>query len=522
MEPNGSSLIAGDEVRDAQAGWFHAVDPRSGARVEPAFACASGALVDRAARAADRAFASYREVPGASRAAFLDEAAKQLEGVRAALLQRAALETGLRTERLEMEFGRTVRTLRSFAEVVRSGAWSRPLVDPPEAGATPGTIPAHDLRRMLMPLGPVGVFGASNFPLAYGVAGGDTASALAAGCPVIIKGHPSHPGTGEIAARAMNEAVRRSGLDAGVFSCLHSGGEGELEVGAALVAHPAVKAIGFTGSFAGGMALANAAAARAEPIPVFAEMGSTNPIYVLPGALRERGLAIAAQLAASILDSSGQQCTCPGIVFCIDGPEGEAFVAALATALNKQTDNVMLSRRVLRGYRARVGECLAIDGVSCTPALAAFAGARLVEEGPVVAPAGLLRTTLGVLRAATTLREEIFGPGVLVATCADEAELADAPGVASGSLTASVFAAASDEALSRRLLGLVAPRAGRVVFNGVPTGVRVAPAMVHAGPYPATNRPESTAVGALAIERWTRPVCFQNVPTTLLPAELRA
>jgi NADP-dependent aldehyde dehydrogenase len=500
---------------------FRAVDPRTGEEVDPVFVCATPEEVGAAGERAWRAFGRFGSLPGGERAMLLDAMARELEEVERELVTRASLETGLAVERLEREFARTVFTLRMYAEIVREGSWVRAAIDRPARGAAPGTIPGHDVRRMLAPLGPVAVFGASNFPLAYGVAGGDTASALAAGCPVIVKGHPSHPGTGAIAAGALARAVETRGLDDGVFSYLPSGGAGEMEVGALLVGHPLVRAVGFTGSFRGGMALDEAARRRSVPIPVFAEMGSTNPVCVLPEAARERGAEIEQLLAGSILDSSGQQCTCPGIVFVLDDAPGRKIASGLGARLEAARENVMLSRRVRDGYWKRAQECAGVAGVSCTPSLEAFARAQPAASGPVVAPAGLLETTAAGFGAAPTLREEVFGPAALVVWCADVDEMLAALGGVVGSLTGTVIASAQENGAAGRVLSSLSARAGRVVFNGVPTGVRVAAGMVHGGPYPATNRPESTAVGAFALERWARPVCFQNVPQGMLPAGLR-
>lgn len=516
--PNGRSLVAGRELEGGAAGGFRAVDPRSGEEVSPVFGCAVREWIDLAAEAAWGAFESYGELGGPARGALLEAIAEELDAAHDRIIERGVMETGLTGARLGGEFKRMVSTLRSLARAVREGSWVRPSIDHPVEGAAQGTIPGHDIRRVVVPLGPVAVFGASNFPLAYGVAGGDTASALAAGCPVIVKGHPAHPGTGEIMARAVVRAVERIGVDAGVFSYMHAGGEGEMGVGRALVEHPRVAAVGFTGSFKGGMALAAIAAGRERPIPVFAEMGSTNPVYVLPGAAAERGAAIGETLASSILESSGQQCTCPGIIFVVDGAPGVGeLTAALASRLEAARENVMLTRRVRDGYRGRVAACIEVEGVGCSASLRGFARGPVAATGPVVAPAGVMETTLGVLLGSGVLREEVFGPAALVVRCAGVEEMRAAVGGMPGSLTASVFAGAAETALARRMLPWLFRGAGRVIYNGVPTGVRVAPSMVHAGPFPATNRPEATAVGPMAMERWVRPVCLQNLPETLFP-----
>lgn len=512
----GRSWIGGREEMGGEA--FHAEDPARGVRLEPAFRCASSAMVGRAAGLAAATFERYSELGGEDRARLLEAIASSLERSGGAVIARASAETGLGAERLAMEFARTTGTLRMFARLVRTEAWRRPAVDRPAPGAAPGTIPGHDVRSALLPLGPVAVFGASNFPLAYGVAGGDTASALAAGCPVIVKGHPAHPGTGEIMARAVVHGVSEAGADPGVFAFLHSGGESEMEVGGALVMHPEVRAVGFTGSFGGGMALVRLAATRREPIPVFAEMGSANPVLILPDAKRTRCEAIGEMLAASVLNSSGQQCTCPGLIFCVGQTRVERV---LRERLEAQAANVMLSRRVRAGYHARVRACLGIGGVGCTPTLAAWARSEVVEHGPVTAPAGVLDVSFEAFAEHETLREEVFGPSVLVIRCDQEAELEAACAHVLGSLTVTIHAEDPSAELTRRVVRAARAKAGRVIWNGVPTGVRVVEGMVHGGPYPATNRPDTTAVGVRAIERWMRPVCFQNAPSAMLPIALR-
>lgn len=504
----------GDENR------FRAVNPRTGEEIGPDHVCADAAQVNAAATNAAEAFGSFGASTGELRAALLESASTELDGVHDELIERASLETGLAPERLDREFARTTSTLRMFAAIAREDTWRRAAIDPPTSGAAPGSIAANDVRRMLMPLGPVAVFGASNFPLAYGVAGGDTASALAAGCPVVVKGHPSHPGTGALAADALMRAVSRCGAPAGVFTYVPSGGAGEMRVGMALIEHPEIRAVGFTGSFKGGMALAAAAAKRPQPIPVFAEMGSTNPVCILPVACVLRPEPIAEQLVASILDSSGQQCTCPGILLMIDSSDARRLTAAMAARLDASAANVMLSRRVRDGYHERVRASLDA-GASATAVLASFARSTPPERGPVTAAAGLLETSFEAFHASPALREEIFGPAALVVWCADESELRAAISEVPGALTATVYMTDDDHACSAEVVGLLARGAGRVIFNGVPTGVRVASGMVHGGPYPATNRPETTAVGPYAIERWTRPVCFQNAPAPVLPGILR-
>jgi NADP-dependent aldehyde dehydrogenase len=379
---------------------------------------------------------------------------------------------------------------------------------------------------MLRPLGPVAVFGAGNFPLAYSTAGGDAASALAAGCPVIVKGHPGHPGTGELVAQAVARAVEKVGLDPGTFSFLHAGGEREMEIGQRLVRHPAVRAVGFTGSVAGGMALTRLAAERPDPIPVFAEMGSTNPVFCLPGALEGQSDAIAERLYQSATSANGQMCTCPGLVFVARSSGAENLVKSLAKSMNEAAPQMMLNRRTRRTFAKRVGEVGAAAGVEVRGGSpqAAHREAEAAEDKPgtpIRSSPVVFRTAFEAFRKTPTLHEEVFGPAVVVVVCEGEGQLADAAASIQGSLTGTIWAGAADSNLAKRIELILEQRVGRIIFNGVPTGVEVSPAMVHGGPYPATARPESTAVGPEAIRRWARPVCYQNVPEMFLPPELR-
>jgi NADP-dependent aldehyde dehydrogenase len=392
-----------------------------------------------------------------------------------------------------------------FANVVREGSWIDAAIDRADPARSP--LPKPDLRRMLRPLGPVAVFGASNFPLAYSVAGGDTASALAAGCPVVVKGHPAHPGTGEMVAAAVSRAVAKVGLHPGTFSFLHSGGERDLAVGTELVSHPAIKAVGFTGSPVGGMALVRLAASRSDPIPVFAEMGSVNPVVILPGALAANPADLAGKLAASATASYGQMCTCPGLIFAVQSPAFDALKVALSAAFAAAKPAPMLSPRVRDGYLRRLGDNAHTSGV------------EILAGSESQASPALLAVDAATFIASPGLHEECFGPAAILVACRSVAEMLEAAAHIPGSLTATLWADASDDA--SRFVDLLTQRAGRFIVNGVPTGVEVSPAMVHSGPMPACNRPDTTAVGPQAIRRWCRPVCYQNVPQYLLPEELR-
>jgi NADP-dependent aldehyde dehydrogenase len=522
---DGASLGA-----DPRSFRFRAIKPITGEEMDPTFACASTPLVDAAIIAAANAFNSAPGPTAAARAALLGSIAAELEVIHEPLLIRAVAETAYSHQRLDREFQRTTSTLRMFAHQITNGDWPRTAIDTAQAPADLSLPTMPDVRRTHVPLGPVAVFGASNFPLAYGVAGGDTASALAAGCPVIAKGHPAHPGTGELIARAIARVLERSSIDPGYFSFLHSGGDHERNVGRDILGNPEIKAVGFTGSFAGGMALCDMVTSRDEPIPVFAEMGSVNPVFILTGAL-ENSEDIADRLAASILDSAGQQCTCPGLIFVQTSEKGASSPGSLFIgALRKRFEGVrampMLSHRTAENYRARTSAVGAATG-NKRGGQPNAAGSRTTPKSstrPAAPPLGepeLFQVTSQEFRANGTLREEIFGPAAVVVTCSSAAELLDAAHTVPGSLTGAIFAGSREAELARRLGAVLQRRVGRLIYNGVPTGVRVCEAMVHGGPYPATNRPDTTAVGPNAITRWTRPVCFQNTPDELLPPELQ-
>lgn len=510
----GVSLIAGIDTPADAARTFFAENPATGERLSTTYTAASREDVDAAARAANAALPLVMERSAKERAAYLDAIATKIVSLDNALIALAGHETGLPAARLTSERDRTVNQLRMFAEVVREGSWVRASVDRGDANRRP--IAKPELRKMLRPLGPVAVFGASNFPLAYSTAGGDTASALAAGCPVIVKGHPAHPGTGELVARAIAAAAKEVGFPSGVFSFLHAGGSRATEVGQELVTHPMVKAVGFTGSFHGGMALAGLAARREIPIPVFAEMGSVNPVFLLPQALEGSAAAIAERLAASMTSSCGQMCTCPGLFFAVKGRGQEEFSRTLNEAINRTEAQVMLTRGIRDNFDRRVHEVMKAGAT-------AAAGREQAgpEGGPVRRTPILMKCTMATFRANATIREECFGPGAVLVVCDSTNEFEEAASLIPGSLTGSIFAGQMDAGIAKSLQRILEQRVGRLIYNGVPTGVEVNRSMVHGGPYPATNMAHSTAVGLHAMERWCRPVCYQNAPETLLPAELK-
>jgi 2,5-dioxopentanoate dehydrogenase len=489
---------------------FFGIAAADGAPLSPSFSIAGAAEVAQACALAEAAFDPFRKLSPEVRAQFLDAIADEILGLGDALLERAHLETGLPLARLTGERARTMGQLKLFAEEIRDGSHAGVRID----SALPDRKPAarSDLRLRKIPLGPVAVFGASNFPLAFSVAGGDTASALAAGCPVIAKGHPAHPGTAEMVAYALLAAARRCGMPEGVFSLL-AGPSNDL--GRALVADPRIKAVGFTGSRAGGLALVQAAAARREPIPVYAEMSSINPTIVLPGALRARAAKLAEGFIASMTLGAGQFCTNPGLVLLLSGAEGDAFVAAAAAAVGAAPAQVMLTPAIHQNYERGVARLATAANVQAR-------GRGLEPSGPHTGRAALFATDADALLADRSLTEEIFGAASLIVRCRDQAQLLAVLERLEGQLTLSLhMEGAGDGAIAARLLPVMERKAGRLIVNGWPTGVEVSHAMVHGGPYPATSDGRSTSVGTLAIERFLRPVCYQDFPDSLLPDELR-
>lgn len=502
----GAALLGSRDLTGAAT--FQAIDPATGTALEPAFFEAGPAEVAEAAALAAQAYPLYRATTPAARAAFLDAIAANIEALGDTLIARAARETGLPVARLTGERARTTGQLRLFASWVRAGGADEPRLDSALPERTP--LPRADLRLRHIGLGPVAVFGASNFPLAFSVAGGDTASALAAGCPVIVKGHPAHPGTSELVGRAVRAAVAEAGLPEGVFSLLTGTSH---ELGSALVADPRVKAVGFTGSRGGGLALCRIAANRPEPIPVFAEMSSINPVFLLPAALDARAEALATGFVGSLTMGAGQFCTNPGLVIAMAGPALDRFIAAASTAVSAAPAATMLTPGIAGAYGKGVAALAEQPDVSEL----AHGG-----EGGVNA----CRPALFVTDAAAFLREpvlshEVFGASSLVIRCANEAEMAAVAAALEGQLTATLHLDAADHPLAARLLPVLEDKAGRILANGWPTGVEVCHAMVHGGPFPATSDPRSTSVGTLAIRRFLRPVCYQDLPEALLPAAVQ-
>ena len=488
---------------------LHAVNPATGKSLEPAFAHATEAEVDAAMQSAQRAFAVTRDLSAERRAQLLAAIAAQIMALGEELLQRAHIETGLPLTRLAAERARTCQQLQLYADLLREGSWVDAVIDTAEPERQPA--PRPDLRRMNRALGPVVVFGAGNFPFAYGACGGDTASALAAGNPVIVKAHERHPGVNELFGHIMLAALRECDLPADIFGLVQGPGA---TVGQALAKHPAAQAVAFTGSKRAGRALCDLAAARPVPVPVYAEMGSLNPVVILPGAIAGRGAAIAAGLAESITGGAGQFCTKPGLVFVIGSAATETFIAQLGKEMSVVPATTMLAAEMRDNFCGITAAFAKIPGVRTLLAGAPSGFAAMLPQLFAVDSAGW--------RAHDELREEAFGPGALVVVCRDVADLLETVAQAGGNLTAALHAGAADAAPDLRALAQrLEPLAGRVIFNGFPTGVEVGHAMVHGGPYPATSAPATTSVGALAIQRFVRPVCFQNAPDPLLPVELQ-
>lgn len=502
----GHSSIAGRSVPGAGSA-LHAIAPATNEQLEPAYSQIDVDQLREATAAASEAFDSFSRLEPEAHAAFLDSIADEIEATGDALIERAMQETGLPQARLIGERARTTGQLRLFAEVVRTGLHRGVRIDPAQPERTP--VPRLDIRQRKVPLGPVAVFGASNFPLAFSTAGGDTASALAAGCPVVFKAHSSHPGTSELVASAIGRAIDAHGLHPGVYS--HIFGPGR-SVGQALVADPGIHAVGFTGSREGGLALVRTAQQRPVPIPVYAEMSSVNPVFILPGALEDDIQALAAGYVQSATGSSGQLCTQPGIVFVPRGEQGDTFLQAVSDALRGSTGQTMLSPSIAGAWR---------EGVERRDANAEVLARGTDGEGPH-APAPVIHTAdIASFEENHALHDEIFGAASLVVRYGDATELIDATVRLEGQLTATLQLSTGDHELAAALLPVLERKVGRILAGGWPTGVEVGHAMVHGGPFPATSDSHTTSVGTLAIERFLRPVAYQNIPDELLPEALR-
>jgi 2,5-dioxopentanoate dehydrogenase len=503
----GSMLIGATDVRGAGTE-IRGVNPATGEQLEPSYGLGDESDVDRAVSLAWQAFPTYRATSRAARSAFLTTVADNIDGLGETLVARVVAETGIAEPRVKMELARTTNQLRLFASVARDGRFLGARLDTADPNRSP--LPKPDLRQRKIPLGPVAVFSASNFPLAFSVAGGDTASALAAGAPVVVKAHSAHPGTSELVGRAIQTAVAEHGLPEGVFSLLFGNGK---DLGTALVKHPRIAAVGFTGSRSGGLALVAAAASRPVPIPVYAEMSSVNPVILLPGALASSGASLGTAFVTSLTTSAGQLCTNPGLVFALG--DADEFLAAAGAAVGAAPGAAMLTTNIQQSYTTGVNRLVDAGGVTevaaggVDPAINACGQARLFA------------TDGDTFLAEPALQEEVFGATSLVVRVQDTAQLEQILDGLEGQLTATVHAAESDHDVAAALLPRLELLAGRVLFGGWPTGVEVGHAVVHGGPFPATSTPATTSVGSLAIERWLRPVAYQNVPSALLPSELQ-
>ena len=501
FKPHGKHLIAGEWIATDDT---FTSEPASGEA--HSFSVGNPQLVDQAAKAAEEAFTTYGYTTREERAAFLDTIADEIEARGEEITEIGTSESGLPEARLQGERGRTTGQLRLFAEHIRKGDY----LDRRHDEALPDRAPAPrpDLRMMQRPIGPVAVFGASNFPLAFSTAGGDTAAALAAGCPVVVKGHGAHPGTGEIVAEAIHAAIGKCNMPKGTFSLVQGGNR---QVGQALVQHPLIKAVGFTGSLAGGRALFDLCAQRPEPIPFFGELGSVNPMFLLPEAVAARGASIGEGWAGSLTMGAGQFCTNPGIAIVLDGPEADAFTDAAKQALSGTGEQVMLTDGIAKAYRDGRNRVAASKGVqevltstcdrrNATPYLYETDGTTWLEN--------------------EELGEEVFGPLGLIVRVADMDQMKQVASSLRGQLTCTLHMDDGDAGAARELLPILERKAGRLLANGFPTGVEVCDSMVHGGPYPASTNFGATSVGTLSIRRFLRPVCYQNLPETVLPADL--
>lgn len=497
MHLQGTSFIGYRRARRTEAP-FHVHNPSTGEILEPPFHRASASEVDEACQLAKSAFPVYRRIAEADRARFLNKIVEALEGAAGPLVERYTQESGLPPERARSELERTCKQLRLFADLICQGGWNGEALEAADPGRKPAPRPST--RTRYIGIGPIAVFGPSNFPLAYDAAGGDTASALAAGCPVVVKGHPGHPGTAEIVAGAVLEAAQATSMPEGVFSLLQDNGH---EVGKALVKHPAMKGIGFTGSQRAGRALMDLAAARPEPIPVFAEMSSINPVLLFANRLAKDPKGLAEGLAGSLTLGAGQFCTNPGLVLYSQAEAGEAFVHALKERLSQKAPGVMLNHLTKEAY---------VDGLRRLDGMAAVETLFMphAKSGCEALPA-LFRVRLEDALHTEGLLDEVFGPVTLLVECPSDLQFLELLNAIGGQLTTSFFATREDMTTHLRTLHHLETKAGRLIHNGWPTGVEVCATMVHGGPYPASSDSRFTAVGDRAIQRFLRPVCYQNM-----------
>lgn len=509
MTITGQHLIAGTWQR-ANDPQFSSVFPRTRENGKTIFADASTDEVNSAVQQAAAAFEETRHYSAEKLAHFLDTVADEIEALGDELLTTCDNETALGLPRLTGERGRTTNQLRAFAALLREGSYVDAIIDTAMPDRKPA--PRPDIRQMLIPIGAVAVFTPNNFPLAFGVAGGDTASSFAAGCPVIAKGHPSHPATSELVAQAIEKAIKKCDFPAGFFSLVHGTG---IDVGQTLVKHPDLAAVGFTGSLRGGRAIFDSAASRPNPIPVYAEMGSINPVVILPDALNNRTDALISGVTGSVTLGSGQFCTNPGLFFLVNSPQAQDFVKGVARAMHEQAPQLLLNAGVERELQKGVSALHNHEAVTL------LTGGEVVHNGGFCFANTVMQTTAQAFLADPTLQEEHFGPVTLFVLCDDMNQLETTIQTLGGQLTATIHADDAELDLAQTMISILSQKAGRLLLNGYPTGVEVVHSMVHGGPYPATTAPNSTSVGMTAIRRFMRPIAYQNLPDRLLPDALK-
>lgn len=505
MTLSGKNIIGNTDSGESTS-HFQAINPANGESLPTHFVDATPSEVDQAATLAENAFTAYRDTSNESRAGFLEAIADEILALGDVLLLRAMAETSLPLGRLTGERGRTMGQLKLFAKVVREGSWVDARIDTAQPDRQP--FPKADIRHMNIPLGPVGIFGASNFPLAFSVAGGDTASALAAGCPIVVKAHPLHPGTSELVGRAIRSAAQKTNMPEGVFSLVQGRG---IEVGMAIVNNPHIQAIGFTGSYRGGKAIFDAANARQHPIPVFAEMGSTNPVFLLPSALTAD---TAAGFCNSLNLGVGQFCTNPGIVITDGSEQSKQFVESLSGAIQQATPGNMLSQGIKKKYESGVQLIDSAEDVSL------IATSQSSQDTNAVS-GHLFSTSASTFMSKPILEEEVFGPSSLHVSAESKSELISIAESLDGHLTATIFGTAAELEEHAELVSVLQRKVGRLIFNAYPTGVEVCESMVHGGPFPATTASQSTSVGTGAIKRFARPLCYQGFPQSALPLAIQ-
>ena len=509
MNISGKILIKGQWLLGV-GGTFNATNPTNGQQSTELFSTASTVQAQAATLAASQAFDLYSQFSDQKKADFLRTIGTELEKLRPEIVQRATWETALPEARINGELGRTIGQLNMFAQLLEAGDWKRPVIDLAQPDRLP--LPKPDIRLTQVPLGPVAVFSASNFPLAFSVAGGDTASAFAAGCPVIVKSHNAHPGTSELAASAILAAIEHCDIPSGVFAMLHDEG---YAIGAALVTDAQIKAVGFTGSINGGRALYDLAVSRPEPIPFYGELGSTNPVFLLPESLADKAEQIAASFLGALTMGVGQFCTSPGILVAIKGEALDKLQSSLSDKTSALAAGTMLTAAMSKSYQAFCDQRVAM------PSLKLIASGESANSEASQAQVSLFSVDASDYLNQADLEEEVFGPSTLLVCCEDSSELLAVAKSLGGHLTAALFADEADQALAGQLLPILQQRIGRILFDGYGTGVELSSAMSHGGPYPSSTASQTTSVGTRSIERFTRPLCYQNTPDALLPVELK-